>query len=154
MKLTSSPSTVEKNVRRMTGHRTKQCASHHISKRHGNPPGSGKVGCRLSWEVLQLDTGVSRVSYSGGMTGRLLENLAIVCHWMIADLYSYMRREDFTSIQRDTGMSMKEPHTIIEKWPCMLRLKAFQVGGKQEFRTLLGASTNGSERYVEWKRTI
>jgi len=65
-----------------------------------------------------------------------------------------MRREDFTSVQQKTSMSMKETHTIIEKWPYRLKLRHSQAGGKEEFRTLLGASTHGSERYVEWKRTI
>jgi len=65
-----------------------------------------------------------------------------------------MRRFDFASIQRDTSMSLKKTHTIIEKWPYRMKLKHSQAGGKEEFQTLLGASTTGSERYVEWKRTI
>ncbi|KAJ1328217.1 hypothetical protein MN608_07553 [Microdochium nivale] len=50
------------------------------------------------------------------------------------------------------GVTMKDKHTIIEKWPYVLRLRPGQAGAQEEFDRLLRSSTSTKERYVEWKR--
>lgn len=50
------------------------------------------------------------------------------------------------------GATMKEKHTIIDKWPYRLKLRPGQPGAQDEFDRLLSGETSGKERYVEWKR--
>lgn len=64
-----------------------------------------------------------------------------------------MRRYKFRDIEELTGISMKERHTIIEKWPLRLKKKPHQRGAQEEFKLLLASAHTGVERYVEWKRT-
>lgn len=62
-----------------------------------------------------------------------------------------MREESFTEIERYLGMTMKQSHTIVEKFPMRLKLRLGQAGAKEEFENLLASSHSGAERYVEWK---
>ena len=64
-----------------------------------------------------------------------------------------MTEFEFQEIERVFGVAMKEPHTIIDKWPLRLKLKLGQKGAQEEFKTLLESGHKGSERYVEWKRS-
>jgi hypothetical protein len=50
------------------------------------------------------------------------------------------------------GSTMKEEHTITEKWPFRLKLRPGQAGAQEEFDRLVGGGVSGKERYVEWKR--
>ncbi|KAH8698962.1 hypothetical protein BGW36DRAFT_396585 [Talaromyces proteolyticus] len=50
------------------------------------------------------------------------------------------------------GATMKEKHTIIEKWPYRLKLRPGQPGAQDEFDRCMRQGVSGKERYVEWKR--
>jgi hypothetical protein len=50
------------------------------------------------------------------------------------------------------GATMKEKHTIIDKWPYRLKLRPGQARAQDEFDRLLSRGTSGQERYIEWKR--
>ncbi|KAK6392117.1 hypothetical protein LTR65_003889 [Meristemomyces frigidus] len=64
----------------------------------------------------------------------------------------YMELENFRAVEQYLGLRMKDPHTIIDKWPMRLRLQQGQAGAQEEFDLLLSSSHTGNERYVEWKR--
>ena len=49
-------------------------------------------------------------------------------------------------------MVIKEEHTIVEKWPYVLKLHPGHPGAQAEFDRMLGDSVSGKERYVEWRR--
>ncbi|KAK5168393.1 uncharacterized protein LTR77_006963 [Saxophila tyrrhenica] len=65
----------------------------------------------------------------------------------------YMELLDFEEIEEQCGVAMKEPHTIIEKWPLRIKLRPGQTGAKEEFERLLASGQMGMQRYVEWQRT-
>lgn len=62
----------------------------------------------------------------------------------------YMVEHDFETITKAAGLTLKDKHTIIPKWPMHLGRKATQ----EEFDQLLRSAHDGSERYVEWKRVV
>ena len=64
-----------------------------------------------------------------------------------------MAWQRFSNVERSSAVKMKEPHTIIEKWPMRLKLQPGQKGAKEEFELLLSSGHVGTERYVEWQRT-
>jgi hypothetical protein len=41
---------------------------------------------------------------------------------------------------------MKKQHTVIEKWPMVLKLRPGQKGAKEEFEMLLSSGYVGTER--------
>jgi hypothetical protein len=51
------------------------------------------------------------------------------------------------------GATMKDKHTIIERWPFRLKLRPGQPGAQDEFDRCLRDGVSGKERYVEWKRS-
>ena len=59
----------------------------------------------------------------------------------------------FSNVERSYGVKAKEPHTIIAKWPLRLKLRPGENGAKEEFELLLSSGHEGTERYVEWRRT-
>ena len=63
-----------------------------------------------------------------------------------------MKLERFRDIEIVYGVKMKEPHSIIEKWPLRLKLQPGQTGAKEEFELLFSSGHVGTERYVEWRR--
>lgn len=66
--------------------------------------------------------------------------------------FRYMERLEFKKIEQYFNVRMKDPHTIIEKWPMRLKLRPGQAGAQEEFDLLLSSAHTGIERYVEWKR--
>lgn len=64
----------------------------------------------------------------------------------------YMRALDFGRAAALAGVSMKTENTVIDPWPCALKLQPGQPGAMEEFKMLLGSDHTGIERYVEWKR--
>ena len=64
-----------------------------------------------------------------------------------------MRERKFAEMQQAIGISMKEKHTIVDKWPMKLRfaLPSSHAGAQEEFDILQSSGHSGSERYVEWK---
>ena len=60
---------------------------------------------------------------------------------------------DFKTIEKFCGVTVKDNHTIVEQWPMRLKLQPHQVGSQDEFKTLLASSHSGHERYVEWKKS-
>ena len=65
----------------------------------------------------------------------------------------YMKELKFKDLDSYFSMQMKEPHTLIEKWPMKLKLKPGHAGAQEDFDLLLSSAHTGSERYVEWKRS-
>ncbi|RMZ87204.1 hypothetical protein DV736_g5572, partial [Chaetothyriales sp. CBS 134916] len=63
----------------------------------------------------------------------------------------YMKDKHFAEIGCHLGLTMKQPHTIVEEWPMRLKLLPKQVGAKEELETLLTSTHIGAERYVEWR---
>lgn len=51
-----------------------------------------------------------------------------------------------------SGMTIKNKHTIIDRWPFALKLKFGQPGAQEEFDLLLASGNRGCERYMEWTR--
>ncbi|KAL9067635.1 MAG: hypothetical protein Q9157_006739 [Trypethelium eluteriae] len=64
----------------------------------------------------------------------------------------YMETHRFKEAENHFDVKMKEPHTIIEKWPTRLKLRHGEQGWEDEFKTKHSSDHSGSERYVEWKR--
>lgn len=67
--------------------------------------------------------------------------------------YRYMKEVHFLDTARLLNLTMKQSHSIVEKWPMRLRLKSYEAGAKEEFKILLASAHSGAERYVEWKRS-
>ena len=65
-----------------------------------------------------------------------------------------MRELGFKEIGNYLGLEMKEKHSIIDQWPFRIKRQPHHVGAEEEFATLLASDVSGTERYVEWKRTI
>ena len=65
-----------------------------------------------------------------------------------------MKEHDFDRTARETGMKMKEPHTIVEQWPTRPKLRFGQVGAEEDFAIALAATYNSWVRYVEWAHAI
>ncbi|KAH7037034.1 uncharacterized protein B0I36DRAFT_402498 [Microdochium trichocladiopsis] len=66
----------------------------------------------------------------------------------------FVEKFKLTEFGHVCGVTMKNKHTIIEKWPYILRLQPDQKGAQEEFDRLLRSSTSTKERYVEWKRIV
>ncbi|KAK3053334.1 hypothetical protein LTR09_005503 [Extremus antarcticus] len=64
----------------------------------------------------------------------------------------YMTTYKFKNVERDFGVAMKEPHTVLGKWPLGLKIPPRQPGWKEEFEQLRATYSRGVERYVEWKK--
>ncbi|KAK1055362.1 hypothetical protein LTR12_013176 [Friedmanniomyces endolithicus] len=65
----------------------------------------------------------------------------------------YMQEHKFDTFPALFQMVMKEPNTIIEKWPLRLKSLPHEIGAKEEFSTILSTPYTGIERYIEWSRT-
>lgn len=50
------------------------------------------------------------------------------------------------------GVTIKEKHTIVEKWPYRLKRKPHQRGAKEDFNLSMRGGASGKELYLEWKR--
>ncbi|PLB54875.1 hypothetical protein P170DRAFT_483657 [Aspergillus steynii IBT 23096] len=50
------------------------------------------------------------------------------------------------------GARMKKRHTIVDRWPCRLKLRPDQAGAQEEFDRCMRQGNTGKERFVEWKR--
>ncbi|KJX98201.1 hypothetical protein TI39_contig428g00014 [Zymoseptoria brevis] len=82
------------------------------------------------------------------------------CMFRDTDKYftRYMKEEHFqgcidhsTDLAPPYGFTIKQQHTIVEKWPGRLKLKPGQPGAQEEFK-IMQASEHGHEVcYVEWK---
>lgn len=59
---------------------------------------------------------------------------------------------EFSRFPQFLGMTMKETHTIVEKWPFRLKLEPGQKGAKEEFDFMMIGGVSGKERYMEWTR--
>ena len=62
-----------------------------------------------------------------------------------------MRKQKFDEMQQAIGLCMKEPHTIVEKWPMRRQFSSSYACSQEEFDLLQSSGHSGSERYVEWK---
>lgn len=49
-------------------------------------------------------------------------------------------------------MTVKERHTIVDKWPMGLKKLPGDEGAQQEFDMLLESGSAGRGRYMEWRR--
>ncbi|GKZ30148.1 hypothetical protein AbraIFM66950_008007 [Aspergillus brasiliensis] len=65
----------------------------------------------------------------------------------------YSERLEFQEAAALINAEMKNPHTIIKRWPGRLTLLPGQLGAQEEFDRCLGGGLSGKERYVEWRRT-
>ncbi|KAK5698990.1 hypothetical protein LTR97_006639 [Elasticomyces elasticus] len=61
----------------------------------------------------------------------------------------YMQQHQFDMAAQASDTAMKEPHTLIDKWPLRLKKLPEQEGAKEEFKTRLASTYYGRERYVE-----
>lgn len=73
--------------------------------------------------------------------------------WLTRDI-RYTKAHKFNQIERNFGVAVKQRNTIIDKWPARLKLRPGQQGATEEFKGLLASGSTGSERYVEWKKTV
>lgn len=82
---------------------------------------------------------------------------AVFCDWMDSRSFfldfdsifeRYVDELGFEKLARETGVCVKERHTLVEMWPFRLRDGA----GKEEFEILRSSRFTGCERYVEWSR--
>ncbi|KAJ5761103.1 hypothetical protein N7520_008259 [Penicillium odoratum] len=64
----------------------------------------------------------------------------------------FMKYYKFKEASEFFEVTMKNEHTIIEKWPYKLKLRPGQPGAQDEFDRALTMGVSGKERYVEWKR--
>lgn len=64
----------------------------------------------------------------------------------------YMQKHKFKDIEQLFGVVIKDPHTIIDKWPLRLKKRPAEKGAKEEFMLLLASAHTGTERYVEWRK--
>lgn len=62
-----------------------------------------------------------------------------------------MRERNFDEMQQAIGLVVKEPHTIVEKWPMKLAFSSSRPCSQEEFELLQSSGHSGSERYVEWR---
>ncbi|KAK5133101.1 hypothetical protein LTR08_008211 [Meristemomyces frigidus] len=67
---------------------------------------------------------------------------------------TYMDVQRFDMIQRYYAMTMKNTHTIVDKWPTMPKLRPGEVGARKEIDVLIRSAHSGNERYVEWRRAF
>ncbi|KAI0022893.1 hypothetical protein F4780DRAFT_732073 [Xylariomycetidae sp. FL0641] len=63
----------------------------------------------------------------------------------------YMECLDFSWVANNTGMEVKEKHTIIDPWPTRMKKRPDEAGAKEELYMCMSSGQNGTERYVEWK---
>lgn len=64
----------------------------------------------------------------------------------------YTKIKGFANAAKKAGLRMKPVHTIVEKWPSKLKLKANEPGGKEEFEIMMASGHDSRDRYVEWTR--
>ncbi|KAL7939876.1 glycosyl hydrolase family 76 domain-containing protein [Trichoderma chlorosporum] len=64
----------------------------------------------------------------------------------------FMKTFRFSQIKQLFGVTMKEKHTVIEKWPFRLKLQYGQPGAMEELIRLTDEVVFAKERYVEWRR--
>jgi hypothetical protein len=63
-----------------------------------------------------------------------------------------MKIQRFRDAASDAELTMKMTNTIVEPWPCRLKVKPKDYGAQEEFDLLLSSSSSGVERYVEWSK--
>ncbi|KAK4899413.1 hypothetical protein LTR27_003146 [Elasticomyces elasticus] len=80
-------------------------------------------------------------------------NMMMDASTLVRDVDKYMKQHQFDMFPQYMGMTLKEPHTLVEKWPLRVKLLPHQDGAKEEFKMVLSSSFTGIERYVEWQRT-
>ncbi|KAH8743873.1 hypothetical protein F5883DRAFT_591392 [Diaporthe sp. PMI_573] len=66
----------------------------------------------------------------------------------------YMARQGFSEASTETGMAMKEVHSLVQKWPTRLKQKKGEKDARKEFQALLASGFSCTERYVEWERSV
>ncbi|RAH49614.1 uncharacterized protein BO95DRAFT_450149 [Aspergillus brunneoviolaceus CBS 621.78] len=66
----------------------------------------------------------------------------------------YLRTFAVLDAASRVGARIKEPHSIVAKWPYRMRLRPDQEGALQELRLCLREIRSSRERYVEWKRSV
>ncbi|CAF3612824.1 unnamed protein product [Fusarium graminearum] len=59
---------------------------------------------------------------------------------------------NFSDFPQYMGVTIKEKHTIVEKWPYRLKRKPHQRGAKEDFNLSMRGGASGKELYLEWKR--
>ena len=64
----------------------------------------------------------------------------------------YMEKHEFAEAAESVGAAIKSDHTIVDKWPFKVKLRAGQPGAQEEFERRLRDRCLGQEHYVEWKR--
>lgn len=69
-------------------------------------------------------------------------------------LRRYMQTHRFATIEQLWGLQMKERHSIVAKWPMKLKARPSDPMAQKEFDLLQASMHTGSERYVEWRRTV
>ncbi|KAF2434008.1 hypothetical protein EJ08DRAFT_694040 [Tothia fuscella] len=67
-------------------------------------------------------------------------------------LGKYMKREQASLIMQVAGARVKLRNTIMDKWPCCLKLRPEQPGAQEEFNAALASTLNETEVYHEWQR--
>jgi hypothetical protein len=65
-----------------------------------------------------------------------------------------MKNADFDSLGLHCGLELKDPHTIVEKWPLRLRANPGDPDAQNEFNMLQASMHSGCERYVEWRQRL
>ncbi|KAK5168391.1 uncharacterized protein LTR77_006961 [Saxophila tyrrhenica] len=72
----------------------------------------------------------------------------------VRDGERYMAVHDFDAIERESGVAMKDPHTVIMEWPFGLEKRPGEEGAREEFEREVGSKRHGVERFVEWKWAV
>ena len=67
-------------------------------------------------------------------------------------IHRYMGVCNFADIPQFANLTMKEQHTIVEKWPMTMKKKFGEQGAEEEFDTLLASLYTGAMRYAEWRK--
>lgn len=93
------------------------------------------------------------MTWTSSSIGKPVSNLPMVLPWSKALTESrYAEGHSFKETEQHFRMTIKDSHTIIDKWPLRLKLQPAQIGAKEEFELVLSSTHMGTERYVEWKR--
>ncbi|PYI28678.1 hypothetical protein BP00DRAFT_480748 [Aspergillus indologenus CBS 114.80] len=66
----------------------------------------------------------------------------------------YLKTFAVMDVASRVGAMIKEPHSIVAKWPYRMRLRPDQEGALQELELCLREIRSSRERYVEWKRSV
>lgn len=64
-----------------------------------------------------------------------------------------MNNKAFDTLETSWGVKVKEPHTVIDKWPTRLKSQPGDEGAREEFEVIMRSEHPGVARYVEWTKT-